>query len=349
MLGRNAPSDVEVLNSAQERLSKLLPPDWTARVDAGKEAWADFVLNVRAPDGSTGKLLVQAKAEIEPKQAKALAARLRIEPGTSVVAAPFLSKRTRDELELLGVGYIDLVGNAFLKLDRPALYVRTSGEEKNPWIGRRTGRTLRGPKAARIVRLLCDSAESMNVSQIAERTKTDTGYVSRILDVLEADALIERASRGPVQKVAWEGLIRRWTYDYNVLKSNSYATFLDPRELSRLPARFERVTLRYAFTGSFAAYSVAQVATPRLLMAYVDEPSRIANDLSLKPTTAAPNVILLRPFDQVVYERSVVRRGVRCVAMSQLAADLLTGPGRMPEEAEAVLAWMRTNEGLWRK
>lgn len=83
-------------------------------------------------------------------------------------------------------------------------------------------------------------------------------------------------------------------------------------------------------------------------MAYVDDPAMIAESLSLKPTSTGTNVILLRPFDDVAHARSTRRDGVTYVAMSQLAADLLTGPGRMPEEAEAVLAWMRKNEYDWR-
>ena len=39
---------------------------------------------------------------------------------------------------------------------------------------------------------------------------------------------------------------------------------------------------------------------------------------------------------------------VRYVALSQVAADLLTSPGRGPAEAESLLEWMRANETEWR-
>lgn len=308
----------------------------------------DLALKIRAPDGTTGRLVVEAKSLPEPKQARSAIAQLQRYEGSPVLVAPFLSKRTRELLEAAAVGYLDMTGNVLLQMDRPSLYVRAAGQERNPWLGGRVGRTLRGPKAGRIVRLLCDTLRPLGVSQIAEETKTDTGYVSRVLDVLERDALIERIPRGPVQRVAWEGLIRRWVDDYKVLRANSSFSYLDPRELSRLPSRFEKITLRYAITGSFAASFATQIAPPRLLMAYVDDPATVADSLSLRPTSIGANVLLLRPFDGVVYDRSVQRDGATYVAMSQLAADLLTGPGRLPEEAEEVLAWMRKNELHWR-
>jgi hypothetical protein len=350
VLGKQSPSDVQVLNEVQERISQLLPATWIAEPSTKAAGWADLAFDLRGPDGSSGRMVILAKSAVEPKQVPDLVAQMNELVGEPVLAAPFLSKRAREQLEAMNANYIDLAGNALIRLDQPALYIRTTGEDKSPWSTRRTGRTLRGPKAARIVRLLCDTGDSWpNVSQIAEQTNTDAGYVSRVLDVLEREALIERLPRGPIRRVAWEGLIRRWIEDYGVLRTNTYASFLDPRELTRLPGRFERVTLRYALTGSFAASFVSLIAPPRLLMAYVDEPTSIANLLSLKPTTSSPNVILLRPFDPLIYERQVRRDGIRCVAMSQLAADLLTGPGRMPEEGDAILNWMRANESTWRK
>ncbi len=40
--------------------------------------------------------------------------------------------------------------------------------------------------------------------------------------------------------------------------------------------------------------------------------------------------------------------GLRCVAASQLTADLLTGPGREPSQGEEMLDWMKENEDAWR-
>jgi hypothetical protein len=47
--------------------------------------------------------------------------------------------------------------------------------------------------------------------------------------------------------------------------------------------------------------------------------------------------IVAEPFDRVVFERTSTRDGLVYAAPSQLAADLLTSPGRGPAEAEALL------------
>jgi hypothetical protein len=74
----------------------------------------------------------------------------------------------------------------------------------------------------------------------------------------------------------------------------------------------------------------------------------LADELDLRPTDSAANVALARPFDPVVYERTLEKKGITVAAPSQVVADLLTSPGRGPNEAEAFIAWMRGNEDAWR-
>jgi hypothetical protein len=50
----------------------------------------------------------------------------------------------------------------------------------------------------------------------------------------------------------------------------------------------------------------------------------------------------------VVFERPRLIDGVPHVALSQLAIDCLSGPGRMPAEGEAVLDYMVQTENSWR-
>lgn len=58
--------------------------------------------------------------------------------------------------------------------------------------------------------------------------------------------------------------------------------------------------------------------------------------------------MLAEPFDPVVYERTWEQDGVTFAALSQIAADLLTSPGRGPAEADELLDWMAKNEAAWR-
>ena len=52
------------------------------------------------------------------------------------------------------------------------------------------------------------------------KTGVDVSYVSRLLEWLGREGLLTRVSRGPVEAVDRARLIRRWTDDYSVLKSN---------------------------------------------------------------------------------------------------------------------------------
>jgi len=137
--------------------------------------------------------------------------------------------------------------------------------------------------------------------------------------------------------------------DYGFSKSNRVQTFLDPRGLSALLNRLRSAPSRYAVTGSLAANDLAPIASPRLAAIYVDDAVEAADRLRLRPAEAGANVILAEPFDPVVYDRTRDVDGIRYAAPSQVAADLLTGPGRNPAEGEEVIRWMRENEDVWRR
>ena len=72
-------------------------------------------------------------------------------------------------------------------------------------------------------------------------------------------------------------------------------------------------------------------------MLYVDNLGSAAAALKIRPTETGANVMLLAPFDNVVFERIWKDGGLTLVAASQVAVDLLTSPGRAPSEAEAIL------------
>ena len=123
---------------------------------------------------------------------------------------------------------------------------------------------------------------------------------------------------------------------------------LNPRGLSATTLRLAQSGLRYAVTGSLAVSGVAPVAAARLLVVYVDNADEAVSAIELRITERGANVMLLEPADDGVYEGSSLNNGLRVVAVSQAAADLLTSPGRGPAEADALITWMKANEEEWR-
>ena len=229
-------------------------------------------------------------------------------------------------------------------IDRPGLFVKNSGEERDPRREERPARSLKGAKAGRLVRSLCDFKPPIGVRQLAGLAGTDPGYASRIIAFLQTEAIIERKPRGPITHTDWSALLHRWSEDYSVTKSNQSLAYLAPRGTSALLARLQDAGIRYALTGSVGASKIAPLAPTRLAMIYADDPAEAADAWGLRPTERGANVILLTPFDEVVYERAWYRDELVFCAPSQLAVDLLTGPGRSPAEGEELLRWMEENE-----
>jgi hypothetical protein len=111
--------------------------------------------------------------------------------------------------------------------------------------------------------------------------------------------------------------------------------------------------VRVAVTGHYAARVVSPLASGGQLMLYTEAgphtPHQLAEELGLLTVDEGAEVLLLRRYDDVVFERCRVVDGVAHVAYSQLVLDGLGGPGRMPAEAEAVLTYMSEDEDSWRE
>ena len=136
--------------------------------------------------------------------------------------------------------------------------------------------------------------------------------------------------------------------DYAFETSHTLRTFLNPRSQADLEKRLKKLGSRYAVTGAQAANQVAPIAAVRLMTVFVDKIPTAAEELGLREIDVGANVVLAEPFDRVVFERSWSEGGIVYAAFSQVAADLMTSPGRGPAEAEALMRWMGEHEDDWR-
>ena len=131
--------------------------------------------------------------------------------------------------------------------------------------------------------------------------------------------------------------------------SSPVSTYLESLGLPALTQRLRDAgDLTYVLTGSLAAELVAY-APARLAMLYVDDPAHAEQALALRDTERGANVVLAAASDDYVFDRSATVDGLRVAAASQVAVDLLSGPGRNPSEATALLDWMEANEPAWRR
>lgn len=365
MIANGTIEATDLTDAAVARLREMLPNTWTVERSTRSEVAADSgqartptdgAIDLRDPRGTYVTLAVEAKRSFDPRAVGQLSGGLssviRSIAGhiPLLVVAPWISSRTQELLTRDGINFIDLTGNARIKLENPALYISAVGAARNPQPMPRGQARVRGPKAARLIRLLIDVSPPYGVTEVAAATGLTQGYVSRLLDALDQDALVERTRRGRVQDADMPGLLRRWAESYDVLKSNDASTFLAPGGANDALSQLAELSgpPLLAVTGSFAAVRLAPVAAPALLIAYCNEIEALANALGLLPADEGANVVLLRAFDPVVWERGTEDAGLRYVAPSQAAVDCLTGTGRMPAEGEALIAWMAENEPRWR-
>lgn len=355
--------EADVLRQTLSLLRDRLPPDW--RLTATLETHSLSERNVRldataelvAPDGQMVRLVIEHKRSLTPVQLPGLLAQLdmarrAVDPqAVPVLVARYLPASVRTRLDELGASYIDATGNMQVIFQRPAVFLRDRGADSNPWRppGRPRG-TLRGAPPVRVVRALADFRPPLPVRRLVELSGASTGATYRVLGFLEEQALLTRGPRGVVETVQWRQLLERWALDYGFARDNPVGRYLAPRGLPALLQRLADSDLRYAVTGSLAAQLWAPEAPPRLASIYIDgNLADAAQALDLRPVDTGANVLLATATSAAVFDRSSSAAGVTYAAPSQVAVDLLGGPGRSPEEGQALLDWMETHEPAWRQ
>lgn len=350
-MAASPPSEAETLRTVERIANEALPPGWSlrsrreARADRGR---ADAEWTICSPDGTAATFAVEVKHSLLGRQLEDVLTQLAAARGRPLLAAPYLGGSLRSSLADRGVSFADTTGNLRLVSDRPGLFVERRGGIKDPWPSDESLRSLRGRAAGRSVRALIDFRPPYGVRDLAKRASVPLGSLSRTLELLDREGFVTRGERGAITAIDWEATIRRWTQDYDFARSNRLRYYLEPRGLNALTSKLGDLSINYATTGAFAAQRYAPIAPARQAAIYVEEPAEAAEQLRLRPAETGANVVLAEPFDPVVFERSVVRDGVQVVAAAQLAADLLTGPGREPSEGNELLSWMCDNEDTWR-
>ncbi len=356
-----AASARRIIDLAVEVLRGQLPPSWSVALESqsarvGEEWQPDAIINIKAPGSHRpAQLVVEYKPNVTPRAATDAARRLgsylnQDPEAAGLVVAPWGSQRTREVLREAGIGFIDPTGNIDLVIDAPALVVKIEGASENPFGRPPASPSLRGPKAWALMKTLIEVAPPYGVRELAGAVGTDPGYTSRVIKALEEERLVFRQRRGPIAEIDWPALLSQFTTTYSLLDANRTSTWIASGAVRGLPEKLagSRLQAPWAITGSIASNLIAPVAAPAMAIVYSDSPDEIVETLELLPADSGANVILAQPYDDAAYTRSWKFDGVSFVSLAQLAADCLTGVGRMPAEGEALVEWMRNNEARWR-
>ena len=355
-----------MLDQACQAIRQRLPPGWdlTEQLSSGKDRLRfDGALVLADPQGLTANIAAEVKRRpVEARDVSLLAdywARALLsqsqEPGGAegdsilMVVAPFLGPSAKDRLAEARISFADATGNIRLVSSRPAVFIEASGAARNPWRENLPLRSFKGSRSGRVVRAFLDYRPPFGTRELSSLTGNAPASVSRVADLLEREAIIQRdRSRGPVSGVDWERLLRRWALDYDFSTANTLTPCLEARGVTSLMDKLRGAGFTYAVTGSFAAVRHAPVAEPRLVTVYTPNAGDAINRLGIRQADSGANVLIGKPFDPVVFDRTEEDGGVTYARVTQVAVDLMKSPGRGPAEAESLIEWMRSNEDVWR-
>ncbi len=340
-------SGTRALRRAVGIVEERLPPRW--RIEASLTQREPH-MTIVSPDGQRGTLALTAKAHVAPRDVAGLKQRFEDRARTTFLFAPFLSPRTRVLLTEAGIHHADATGNLRLVMTVPGIFLEGRGADRSEHTSPRTLKSLKGAAAGRVVRALADFLPPFGIRQLAEASLTPVSTVSRVVDLLDSEALLTRDAKKRIEDVDWVHLLERWIEDYSLTGSNLVVSHLEPRGVPALLNHLSRLD-RYAVTGSLAATGVTSA---RLAMVFVEDAIEAAEILELEPVDDGANVWLIEPFDAVVFDRTrwitPASRSTPIVtaAPTQVVADLWTSPGRGPQEASALIQEMRRSENAWR-
>lgn len=340
-----------------------LPPRWRLDVDLEPDgpgrpvkSRADAVLTLTAPSGEVVTYVTEVKRRITTPTIAMVLDRIRSNTpddrpsALPLVLAPYLPARTRAALTDRRVSFADATGNTSIVSDRPGLWISSQGADRDPDTATTALRSLKGRGAGRAIRALVEFRPPFGVRELASRASVSAPTLSRVLDLLAREDLVERDARGPVLAVDWQGVLRRWSLDYSLRSSNHLVPCLDPRGLAHFTERLIDSELTYAATVAFASVRLNPFLPARDAVIYVPDAAAARSSLALRETDRGlgANVFLVEPFDEVVFDRTFDRDGLTCANPVQVVADMLTGPGREPSGAEELMRWMEMNPDVWR-
>lgn len=306
-------------------------------------AEADILLDVQAQDGTSWKIVVEVKANGQPRLARdavnqLLRHRMDSPEAYGVFMAPYISPQAADICTRDGVGYLDLAGNCRLSFGQ--VFITRSGNN-NPFPQNRELRSLYAPKSTRVLRvLLMSPAEWWKTQALADEAGVSLGQVANVKKRLRDREWIDVGNAG-FRLTNPQSLLTEWAGSYTYRK-NAVRDFYAMKEADDLEADLSEtcreLDIPYAFTSFSAARRIAPSVRGQRTMAYVTAmPEALLERVGLKEVPSGANVSLMVPYDDGVFYGARDVDELRVVCPVQLYLDLKGYKGRGEEAAEAVL------------
>ncbi|UVL83841.1 hypothetical protein LOY35_27390 [Pseudomonas sp. B21-028] len=308
------------------------------------QAWnPDFIVEIEV-SGKSRFLICTIKANGQPRFVTAAVLQLRDYVigkeinATPIVIAPYLSPVTRQACREKGVGYLDLLGNAWLSFD--GVFIDRQVADK-PSSEHRELKSLFKPKSAQILRtMLREPNRAWRVSELSYVAGVSLGLVSNIRTALLDREWGQTTSDGFVLRDP-PALLDAWVqvYEPPLGERKKFYTTLHGSALEK--AARSAVSENSNGRALFASFSAAQWLAPYARVSshhfYADSEGleKLIKALELIPASKGENVVITIPKDEgLLLDTVEAAPGVICTSPAQTYLDLSVAGERAQEAAE---------------
>lgn len=329
----------EARKALENVLKELVEVDWLfteENPNISRDMRPDFI--IKAKKGRKEYVfVVEVKTIGEPRNIASAAGQLQMYrmnmPGYPVFVAPFISSRGREMCKDLGLGFVDLAGNAYLKFDGILIDIWGKGTRKKE---KRNQKKIFTTKSTWIIRkMLAEPNRQWKFEDLSEVTGVSLGQIYKTIDRLASEEFAQK-KRGSITLSNPNELLDAWSkfYKFDKQKIIGYYCPLPNQELI-LKALKNVPVDEYALTLGAAASLVAPfVRSSDVFIYYQEDPDILIKSLKLKPVEFGGNVSLVMPKDEGVFFDCQKRKGLSIVSIIQLYLDLYNYPMRGREQAE---------------
>lgn len=260
-----------------------------------------------------------------------LVERLIEERPPGVVFARLLTLKAKELLEGSDWGWVDHSGNLHVQTPEALIHVEKATRSTTPQVT-----AVVPPQGERITRHLLDNYPRLPTwTELADTTRLDKGYTSRILARLAESGLVIRQRGRPIQVPFPQELFETWQATPRRTTEQRWIVDASIKELERALAK---APVHFAMTGVYAAARMTELLEPERVELYVlstRAARQLIATLRAKETDRGANLVTLVHRDPGVLRIGTHRwAGHVVVSTSQVYRDALTyGRGRERDAA----------------
>ncbi|MEE9118885.1 MAG: type IV toxin-antitoxin system AbiEi family antitoxin [Calditrichia bacterium] len=282
-------------------------------------------------------LIIEVKSSGEPRNIAQVAGYLSAMKSTisgyPVLVAPFISLRGRKMCKELGLGFVDLSGNAYLKFG--SVLIERMGKESRAK-EKRLQKSLFTEKSTWVIRKMFSKQDhKWKIEELARESNVSLGQAYKVINKLEAEGFVDK-KRGAITLLKPKELLDEWVKVYKFEDQSTTGYYCANKEQEDIFKALRKLSPnQYALTLGAAASLIAPFVRSTDVYMYIrGKADMVVKALKLKPVEFGGNIYLISPTnDAVLYDTQRIK-GLTLVSNLQLYLDLYNYPMRGREQAE---------------